>query len=124
MIIVYGLKNCDNCRAASKWLKEKELDYQFIDLKIDPLNKEKLEKWVNIHSLDNIKLAKKISLEQKKLNKKIKIFIQVNIGDESQKSGLAPDKVNNFLSICTKELDLEIISIGYLCFIKAESKSK
>ena len=46
-----------------------------------------------IHSLDNIKLAEKISSEQKKLNKKIKIFIQVNIGDESQKSGLAPDKV-------------------------------
>ena len=66
-----------------------------------------------IHSLDNIKLAKKISLEQKKLNKKIKIFIQVNIGDESQKSGLAPDKVNDFLSICTKELDLEII--GLMC---------
>jgi len=66
-----------------------------------------------IHSLDNIKLAKKISFEQKKLNKKIKIFIQVNIGEESQKSGLAPDKVNNFLSICTKELDLEII--GLMC---------
>ena len=66
-----------------------------------------------IHSLDNIKLAKKISLEQKKLNKKIKIFIQVNIGDESQKSGLAPDKLNHFLSICTKELDLEII--GLMC---------
>ena len=66
-----------------------------------------------IHSLDNIKLAKKISLEQKKLNKKIKIFIQVNIGYESQKSGLAPDKVNDFLLICTKELDLEII--GLMC---------
>ena len=66
-----------------------------------------------IHSLDNIKLAKKISLEQKKLNKKIKIFVQVNIGDERQKSGLAPDKINDFLSICTKELDLEII--GLMC---------
>ena len=66
-----------------------------------------------IHSLDNIKLAKKISLEQKKLNKKIKIFIQVNIGDESQKSGLVPDKVNDFFSICTKELNLEII--GLMC---------
>ena len=66
-----------------------------------------------IHSLDNIKLAEKISSEQKKLNKKIKIFIQVNIGDESQKSGLAPDKLNHFLSICTKELDLEII--GLMC---------
>ena len=66
-----------------------------------------------IHSLDNIKLAKKISFEQKKLNKKIKIFIQVNIGDESQKSGLVSDKVNDFLSICTNELDLEII--GLMC---------
>ena len=66
-----------------------------------------------IHSLDNIKLAKKISLEQKKLNKKIKIFIQVNIGDESQKSGLVPVKVNDFLSICIKELDLEVI--GLMC---------
>ena len=66
-----------------------------------------------IHSLNNIKLAKKISLEQKKLNKKIKIFVQVNIGDESQKSGLAPEKINDFLSICTKELDLEII--GLMC---------
>ncbi len=66
-----------------------------------------------IHSLDNIKLAKKISLEQKKLNKKIKIFVQVNIEGESQKLGLAPEKVNDFLSICTKELDLEII--GLMC---------
>ena len=66
-----------------------------------------------IHSLDNIKLAEKISSEQKKLNKKIKIFIQVNIGDESQKSGLVPGKVNDFLSICIKELDLEII--GLMC---------
>jgi pyridoxal phosphate enzyme (YggS family) len=66
-----------------------------------------------IHSLDNIKLAKKISFEQKKLNKKIKIFIQVNIGNENQKSGLVPDKVNDFFSICTKELDLKII--GLMC---------
>ncbi len=58
-----------------------------------------------IHSLDSIKLAKKISTEQRKLNKKIKIFVQVNIGNESQKSGLAPDKINDFLSVCTKELN-------------------
>ena len=36
MIILYGLKNCDSCRAATRLLKEKKLDYQFIDLKIDP----------------------------------------------------------------------------------------
>jgi len=66
-----------------------------------------------IHSLDNIKLAKKISIEQHKLNKKIKIFVQVNIGNESQKSGLSPDKINDFLSVCTKELNLDII--GLMC---------
>ena len=47
-----------------------------------------------IHSLDSIKLAKKISEEQKKLDKNLKIFIQVNIGNESQKSGIAVSELN------------------------------
>ena len=103
--------------AIEKWTDIKK-DFNNIKLHmVGKLQKNKVKFAVGlfdyIHSLDNIKLAKKISLEQKKLNKKIKIFIQVNIGDESQKSGLAPDKVNNFLSICTKELDLEII--GLMC---------
>ena len=41
-----------------------------------------------IHSLDNLKLAEKISSEQKKINRRLKIFIQVNIGDEDQKNGI------------------------------------
>ena len=52
-----------------------------------------------IHSLDNLKLAEKIAKEELKQNKKIKIFIQVNIGDEIQKSGIASNKVENFQAL-------------------------
>ena len=51
-----------------------------------------------IHSLDNLKLAQKISDEEKKKNKKLKIFIQVNIGEESQKSGINIKDLNEFSS--------------------------
>ena len=66
-----------------------------------------------IHSLDNLKLAEKISNEQVKKNKKIKIFIQINIGNEIQKSGIAPEKLKNFYKICTEDLNLDII--GLMC---------
>ena len=66
-----------------------------------------------IHSLDNIKLAKKISFEQKKKNKKLKIFIQINIGNENQKSGINIESLKNFYEICINELDLNII--GLMC---------
>jgi len=65
-----------------------------------------------IHSLDNEKLAKKISIEQAKLNKKIKIFIQVNIGNEDQKSGINEENLIEFYSYC-KEIHLDII--GLMC---------
>tara|TARA_B110001452_G_C15049571_1_gene366506 strand:- start:101 stop:748 length:648 start_codon:yes stop_codon:yes gene_type:complete len=66
-----------------------------------------------VHSLDNLRLAEKISNEQVKKNKKLKIFIQVNIGDESQKSGISIDQVQNFYKKCTEDLDLNII--GLMC---------
>ena len=65
-----------------------------------------------IHSLDSIKLAKEISKEQKKINKKPKIFIQINIGNEQQKSGISKNEVVDFYQSC-KELDLDII--GLMC---------
>ena len=64
-----------------------------------------------IHSLDNLKLAEKISNKQYKKKKKLKIFIQVNIGDEVQKSGIGIDRLENFYLKCIKELDLDIIGI-------------
>ena len=65
-----------------------------------------------IHSLDNLKLAKKISEEQKKYEIKPKIFIQINIGTESQKSGLSAENLLDFFHEC-KKLDLNII--GTMC---------
>ena len=53
-----------------------------------------------IHSLDNLKLAKKISEEQKKYINKPKIFIQINIGNENQKSGVSIDNLNDFYKQC------------------------
>ena len=66
-----------------------------------------------IHSLDNLKLAKKISQEQIKNNKFLKIFIQVNIGDEDQKNGINSENLKEFYNICVSELNLNVI--GLMC---------
>ena len=65
-----------------------------------------------IHSLDNLKLAEKISSEQKKINRRLKIFIQVNIGDETQKSGININETNNLVVFC-KKLNLNVV--GFMC---------
>jgi hypothetical protein len=66
-----------------------------------------------IHSLDSLKLAQKISEEQKKYKKEVKVFIQINIGNEAQKSGIAPGEVESFKNKCVDELNLNII--GLMC---------
>ena len=63
-----------------------------------------------IHSLDNAKLARKISEEQKKQNLKPKLFIQVNIGNEPQKNGIHIKKLDEFHNLC-KELNLNVVGI-------------
>ena len=65
-----------------------------------------------IHSLDNLKLANKISEEQKKHKNKPKIFIQINIGNEPQKSGINKNQIFDFYNDCIK-LDLDIV--GTMC---------
>ena len=62
-----------------------------------------------IHSVDNLKLAEKISKEQIKKNKIMKLFIQINIGNEKQKNGILVEDLDNFYSICMKDLGLKII---------------
>ena len=74
-----------------------------------------------IHSVDNIKLAKKISDEQKKNNKKPKIFIQINIGNEPQKSGFSTGEINFFYNYC-KELGLDVI--GTMCLPPNDNKTE
>ena len=65
-----------------------------------------------IHSVDSEKLAKKIADEQNKINKKIKIFLQVNIGNENQKSGINKDNLNQLISYC-KIIGLDLV--GLMC---------
>ena len=65
-----------------------------------------------IHSLDSEKLAIKIADEQVKQNKRPKLFIQVNIGKEDQKSGIDIEKVNDFYKFC-QNLNLDVI--GTMC---------
>ena len=66
-----------------------------------------------IHSLDNEKLAKKIAQHENESSKKIKLFIQVNIAEENQKSGILLKDLQNFYNFCTKELSLNVI--GLMC---------
>ena len=73
-----------------------------------------------IHSVDSEKLAKKISDEQNKVNREIKIFIQVNIGDEDQKSGIDKNQLSNLINYC-KKIDLEVI--GLMCIPPANIES-
>ena len=74
-----------------------------------------------IHSLDSEKLANKIADEQEKQRKKPKIFIQVNLGNEGQKSGIDKRNLNNFYKFC-KKLDLNII--GTMCIPPNDNNTK
>ena len=102
--------------AIDKWSSLK-LDNQNINLHlIGSLQTNKVKFAVKlfdyIHSVDSEKLAKKIFDEQKKQKKKVKIFIQVNMGNEKQKSGITKSLLSNLYSYC-KSLNLDII--GLMC---------
>jgi len=102
--------------AIEKWSKIKNDNTQIKLHLIGKLQTNKVKYAVKIfdyiHSVNNEKLKKKISKEQIKNKKKIKIFIQVNIGDEIQKSGISKDKLNNFYAYCLKlQLDIQ----GLMC---------
>ena len=73
-----------------------------------------------IHSVDSEKLAKKIADEQNKINKKIKVFIQVNIGNEEQKSGINKTKVNDLVLYC-KKINLDVV--GLMCLPPIDNNS-
>ena len=74
-----------------------------------------------IHSLDSEKLANKIADEQIKQGKKLKIFIQVNIGNENQKSGIKKENLINFYNFC-KNLNLDVI--GTMCIPPNDSDTE
>ena len=102
--------------AIEKWseIKTKKKDIQLHLIGKLQSNKAKfaIKIFDYIHSLDSEKLAKKISEEQSKQNKNIKLFIQVNIGNEDQKSGISINQLNDFYQFCN-QLNLNII--GLMC---------
>ena len=112
--------------AESKWLDVKN-KYKNLQLHmVGKLQSNKAKKAVilfdYIHSLDNAKLATKLSQYEKELGKKTKLFIQVNIAEERQKSGVLLNDLNRFYNLCTKELSLNII--GLMCMPPINSDSK
>jgi pyridoxal phosphate enzyme (YggS family) len=102
--------------AIEKWtdIKEKNSYIQLHMIGKLQTNKVKLalKLFDYIHSVDTEKLAKKIADEQEKINKKIKIFIQVNIGKENQKTGIDKDRVNDLVIYC-KKINLNVV--GLMC---------
>ena len=103
--------------AENKWSNTRN-QYNNLQLHmIGKLQSNKAKKAVKlfdyIHSLDNEKLALKISQYEKELNKKTKLFIQINLGDESQKSGIFLKDAKNFSEYCVKDLSLTVI--GLMC---------
>ena len=73
-----------------------------------------------IHSVDNEKLAKKIADEQEKIKKKVKIFIQINIGNEKQKSGIKKNELGDLILYC-KKINLDVV--GLMCLPPADIDS-
>ena len=102
--------------ALEKWTEIKKANSKIKLHMIGKLQTNKVKFAVQIfdyiHSVDSEKLAKKISDEQIKINKKIKIFLQVNIGEENQKSGINKKDVIELASFC-KEINLDVI--GLMC---------
>ena len=101
-------------------LKWKEIKKKHLNVKLHMVGKLQTNKvktalkiFDYIHSVDNYKLAEKIVKYEKELNKKIKTFVQVNIGVESQKNGINPKNINQFVNYCRNNLSLNII--GLMC---------
>ena len=112
--------------AEEKWIQVKKKNKKIKLHMVGKLQSNKAKKAVQIfdyiHSLDNIKLAQKISLFEKELNKKTKLFIQVNVADEDQKSGISFNDLNSFHSYCSNELSLNVIGLMCLPPINADVK--
>lgn len=118
-LIEYGHKDFGENKvqeALEKWTEIKKSNSEIKLHMIGKLQTNKVKFAVKlfdyIHSVDSEKLAKKISDEQNKINKKIKIFLQVNIGDEDQKSGINKKDTEKLVSYC-REIGLDLV--GLMC---------
>ena len=111
--------------AINKWTNIKQINSEIKLHLIGKLQTNKVKFALRIfdyiHSVDTKKLAKKIADEELKQNKKMKIFLQVNIGNEEQKSGISEDKLNDLYIFC-KKLDLNVV--GLMCIPPSQNKSE
>ena len=111
--------------AESKWFnvknKYKNLQLHMLGKLQSNKSKKAVKLFDYIHSLDNAMLAKKLSQYERELGKKTKLFIQVNIAEESQKSGVLLNDLNRFYNFCTKELSLNVT--GLMCLPPINSDS-
>ena len=128
-LLVYGHMHFGENKIQEAENKWSEIRNQYSNLKLHMIGKlqsNKAKKAVKIfdyiHSLDNAKLASKIAQYEKELNKKTKLFIQVNLAEENQKSGILLNDLNNFYYYCKKELLLNVI--GLMCLPPFESNSQ
>ena len=111
--------------ALDKWTKIKDNNDSIKLHLIGKLQTNKVKFAVKIfdyiHTVDSIKLARKISSEENKLKKKIKLFIQVNIGLEEQKSGVAENNLKELIEECSR---LNLSVIGLMCIPPNDNNSK
>ena len=110
--------------AQEKW--STTLDNNNINLHlVGRLQSNKAEDAVNlfthIHSLDSIKLAKKLSISELKFKKKLKYFIQVNLDKDTNKGGISIDELDNLIKLCQTELQLNIIGLMCLPSISSDA---
>ena len=101
--------------ALTKWSDQKKINQNLQLHMIGKLQSNKAKDAVKlfdyIHSVDNQKLADTLSKYQINLNRNLKYFIQVNIGNESQKSGIPVNDLDAFYNYCTNEINLKIIGL-------------
>jgi pyridoxal phosphate enzyme (YggS family) len=101
--------------ATSKWTQQKKenenLKLHMIGKLQSNKAKDAVELFDYIHSVDNQKLADTLAKHQVNLNKNLKYFIQVNIGNEIQKSGIPVSELDPFYNYCVNDINLEVIGL-------------
>jgi len=112
--------------AETKWLnfknKNKNIKLHMLGKLQSNKAKKAIETFDYIHSLDNPKLAEKISHYEKIIGKKTNLFIQVNLADEQQKSGIILNDLDSFYTYCSKDLSLNVI--GLMCLPPINSNTE
>ena len=118
-LIKEGHKDFGENKVQEAFEKWHDIKSEYVDLRLHLLgglqtNKVKFAVKIFdfIHSVDSKKLAKKIKEEQTKQDKKVKIFLQVNIGNENQKFGISKNELDDLYMFC-KEIELDVI--GLMC---------